>query len=104
MKKKKKNKRQRAEQFQSRVSVLLVIFALASIALMFHARVKEINAKVAINNARIQVLEKELQQEEERNSELEQKRLYVQTDQYIIEMARMKLGLVFPDEIIIKPQ
>lgn len=100
----KMNKRKRAEQFQSIKSVLLIIFALASIALMFHTRVKEINTKVAINSEKIQALEKELQREEARNAELEQQRLYVQTDQYIIEMARKKLGLVFADEIIIKPE
>lgn len=100
----KMNKRKRAEQFQSIKSVLLIVFALASIALMFHTRVKEINTKVAINSEKIQALEKELQREEARNAELEQQRLYVQTDQYIIEMARKKLGLVFADEIIIKPE
>lgn len=100
----KMNKRKRAEQFQSIKSILLIVFALASIALMFHTRVKEINTKVAINSEKIQALEKELQREEARNAELEQQRLYVQTDQYIIEMARKKLGLVFADEIIIKPE
>ena len=37
------------------------------------------------------------------SEELKKKEEYVQTDEYIEEMAR-KLGLVYPDEVIFKPQ
>ena len=46
----------------------------------------------------------ELNSEGEKSKELEEQRKYVQTDSYIIEMAREKLGLVFPDEIAIKAE
>jgi len=46
----------------------------------------------------------ELESEDERSKKLEEQRKYVQTDSYIIEMAREKLGLVFPDEIAIKAE
>ena len=35
--------------------------------------------------------------------ELEEYRVYVQTKQYIEEIAKQKLGLVNPDEILLKP-
>lgn len=47
-------------------------------------------------------LTEELQNEELRNEELEEKRVYVQTKMYVEEIAK-KLGLVYPDEIIYKP-
>lgn len=44
------------------------------------------------------------EKEEYRASELEEYRVYVQTKQYIEKVAKEKLGLVKPDEILIKPK
>ena len=40
--------------------------------------------------------------EEDYAAQLEEKRIYVQTKQYVEEMAREKLGLVNADELLIK--
>ena len=47
-------------------------------------------------------LTEQLEAEQLRNEELEERRVYVQTKMYVEEMAK-KLGLVYPDEIIYKP-
>ena len=39
-----------------------------------------------------------------KDKELEEYRIYVQTKQYIEEVAKQKLGLVNPDEILLKPK
>ena len=44
-----------------------------------------------------------MKQEESRALELEEYRVYVQTKQYIEEVAKQKLGLVKPGEILLKP-
>ena len=49
-------------------------------------------------------LELQKAKEESRAAELEERRIYVQTKQYIEEVAKEKLGLVNPDEIILKPR
>ena len=41
--------------------------------------------------------------EQERSDFLTERRAYMQTTRYIEEMAREKLGLVYPDEIIFRP-
>lgn len=46
------------------------------------------------------VLEKEKEEEIERQAELEDKKAYVQSKKYVEEQAREKLGLVGKDEII----
>ena len=56
---------------------------------------KELSAKVS-------GLQASYEQESSRTAELEEQKIYVQTKQYIEEMAK-KLGLVYPDEIIFKP-
>lgn len=44
-----------------------------------------------------------MEQEKERTKALENERVYRNTKQYIEEIAREKLGLVYKDEIIFKP-
>ena len=46
----------------------------------------------------------ELQEEQERSGELEEQRAYMQTVRYIEEVARNVLGLVYPEETILRPQ
>ena len=48
-------------------------------------------------------LAKELEEEKERAEKLEEERIYVQTKEYIEKVAKEKLGLVKPDEILLKP-
>lgn len=49
-------------------------------------------------------LEEELQTERERSEELENQRAYMQTVKYIEEIAREVLGLVYPEETILRPE
>ncbi len=49
-------------------------------------------------------LAEELTEEEERTEELRQKESYVGTDAYVEEVARTKLGMVYPDEILFKEE
>ena len=51
--------------------------------------------------AKVNDLQTTYEQECSRTAELEAQKIYVQTKQYIEEMAK-KLGLVYPDEIIFK--
>lgn len=49
-------------------------------------------------------LRKQLADEEARREELEEYEKYVQTKKYVEEVAREKLGLVYENEIIFKPE
>ena len=44
-----------------------------------------------------------MEEESQRKTELEEREIYVQTKQYIEEVAKEKLGLVSPGEILLKP-
>ena len=48
-------------------------------------------------------LEKQYEQELQLSKELKEQEAYVKTDDYVEEMAR-KLGLLYPDEVIFKPE
>lgn len=49
------------------------------------------------------ILQEEIQSEKERQKEIDSLEEYVKTDEYIKEVAREKLGLIDPNEIIFKP-
>lgn len=83
------------------VAVTAVVVVLAIIlGLKVHSIKQELEKRESYN----QKIVEELESEDERAKKLEEQRKYVQTDSYIIEMAREKLGLVFPDEIAIKAE
>lgn len=54
--------------------------------------------------ARQQEVEKQLSEENERSSQIEDLSAYVQTKKFIEETAREKLGLVYEDEVIFKSE
>lgn len=82
------------------VGISLVVIMLCSILL-----VQTFNAYGTLSDLKKQ--KKELTQEYndqlELSDELKEKEDYVKTDEYIEEMAR-KMGLVYPDEVIFKPE
>lgn len=52
--------------------------------------------------SRMKELEDKMKEEEKRTKEIEEYRDYVTTDEYVEEVARDKLGLVYDDEVLLK--
>ena len=44
----------------------------------------------------------QVKDEQERSAELQEKEAYVGSDQYIVDTAKSKLGMTYPDEIVFK--
>ena len=63
-----------------------------------------LQARAAQYTRRAEELERQIDEEEMRTEEIEEMRRYMQTDRYVEEVARDKLGLVYPDEVIFKPE
>lgn len=49
-------------------------------------------------------LEKQIDSEKQRTKELEELEKYMKTKKFVEEIAKEKLGLVYPDEILIEPE
>lgn len=49
-------------------------------------------------------LEQQIDAQEKRTKEIQELEEYMQTDEYVAEVARDKLGLVYGDEILFKPE
>ncbi len=84
----------------------LKIIALVVLALfvVFFFKERDLNAKKMELELKKQEKTAALVEEKERTRELENRKAYMQTTKYIEELARKKLGLVYPDEIIFKEE
>lgn len=96
-------KRKRKDRGSNRILVIVVTVVLISVALVLGVRMKSLEKKKEQYMAREQELIAQVAAEEERAQTLEEYRVYVQTKQYIEKVAKEKLGLVNPDEILLKP-
>ena len=82
---------------------LMIIIAVVAIAFFLRFRSKEIKSGNNKDREYIEQLKQEIKEEEDRKEELEQYSKYIKTKQFMELMARNKLGLVYHNEIILKP-
>ena len=75
------------------VGILIVVIMVACVGLL---------KRLHKNNERIEELEAEIVYEQQRAEDIEEYREYTQTREYIEEVAREKLGLVYEGEVIFK--
>ena len=98
-----KSRRERKNKWNNRMALIGITVVVASLAVVVNLRSAGIIEKDEDYRAREEQLMAELEKEEQRAMELEEQRVYVQTKQYIEKLAKEKLGLVNPDEILLKP-
>ena len=77
------------------VLILLVFVSVNAVSL---------TRKLHENRARARVLEQEIRTEEQRAADIEEYRKYPETDAYIEEIAREKLGLIYEGETVFKEE
>ncbi len=95
---KRKKRRKKNKKGISLVAFIVVVFCICvGIRTM---GLKKQSAELAERKAS---LEKQIESEEQRTKELEELEKYMQTKRYMEEVAKEKLGLVYPDEILIEP-
>ena len=87
---------------KQRVSFYLCVVAALLTVLTVYTR--SLQKADAVYAARVDALQNEVDTEKQRQEELEEKSVYVQTKDYIEQIAREKLGLINPDETIIRPE
>ena len=77
------------------VVVLLICVVVTYNRIQLHLEYKELVKEQ-------QKIELKIAKEEERSVELEEQKKYMQTKKFVEDVAREVLGLVYPDEIILK--
>lgn len=98
-----KSVRKKKERLGNRMALVGITFVVISLAVVVNFRGASLKEKDLAYQIKEENLAKELEEEKERAEKLEEERIYVQTKEYIEKVAKEKLGLVNPDEILLKP-
>lgn len=96
--------RKKKERLGNRMALVGVTFVVISLAVVVNFRGAAMREKDLAYQIREENLSRQLEEEKERARQLEEQRIYVQTKEYIEKVAKEKLGLVNPDEILLKPE
>ena len=84
------------------MSMFLVTMVVVVILIVVGVKGSELRAKIDADEARIESIQQQIDKEAQRAEEIEEFRKFTQTKKYIEEIAKEKLGLVYPGELIFK--
>lgn len=87
---------------QNRLAMILAVTVMLIILIAVGIRGISLRAQLSEYNERKAELQQQIADEEERTKEIEEYGKYTQTDAYVEEVAREKLGLVKENEIIFR--
>ncbi len=96
--------RSRHDKAVNRMTLVGITLVVVSLAVAVNLRGTSLRAKDMEYQVKEANLIRQVQEEQDRSEELEERRIFVQTKQYIEQVAKEKLGLVNPDEILLKPE
>lgn len=99
--KKKKNKKRIANNYLGMAAIAIVVLLLLG-GLTYQSQT--LKARIAVYDAKAAALEDSIASEQERTQEIDEQKEYMQTDEYIAEVARDKLGLVKGNEIVFEEE
>lgn len=98
-----KTRRRKKDKWSNRLAIVGITMVVISLGVVVNLKSTSMKKKDLEYQIREQTLNQQVEKEKNRAAELEEYRIYVQTKQYIEEIAKQKLGLVKPDEILLKP-
>ncbi len=96
------SRRGRKKNNEGRLGIAGICAVVIAFGVLMSIKTKDAREEVEDLNKKQQQLEVQLEDEEERAAQLEERKIYVQTKKYVEEVAK-SLGLVYPDELIYRP-
>ena len=101
---KKRNIRGHRRLLQHRLSVILISCVIVVLGITLSVASISLHKKNQNYKLQEAELEKQLEKEESRAEEIDELEEYVGTDEYIEDVAKDKLGLVYPNEILFEAE
>lgn len=93
----------RRRRIQNKRMIIGISFVVIAFCIVMGAQMIQKNKTLKNLREQESKLQKQYQKELQLSEELKEQEEYVQTDEYIEEMAR-NLGLLYPNEVIFKPE
>lgn len=97
----KKRRKRRNGNFHGMCCISAVVLVLLAVFAVKNQDLKQANAAYNVELAQIQ---QDIENEKARTEEIEEMKDYMQSDEYAEQVAKDKLGLVYEDEIVFKPE
>ena len=99
--KRKKSKKRIANNYLGMAAIAIVVLILL-VGLTMQSN--NLKARIAVYDAKAAALKQSIEDEQDRTKEIDEQKEYMQTDEYIAEVARDKLGLVKGNEIVFEEE
>ena len=99
--KKRRNHQKRANNYLGMAAIAIVVLILL-VGLTMQSN--NLKARIAVYDAKAAALKQSIEDEQDRTKEIDEQKKYMQTDEYIAEVARDKLGLVKGNEIVFEEE
>lgn len=99
-----RSRKRKSKRRQSRFASLMVIATVVTVCILTVVLVSDLKRKSRDLSQTERMLEQRIEQANATHDSLIAQEEYMKTDQYIEDMAKEKLGMVYPDEIVIRPK
>ena len=99
--KKRRNHQKIANNYLGMAAIAIVVLILL-VGLTMQSNT--LKARIAVYDAKAAALQQSIEDEQDRTKEIDEQKEYMQTDEYIAEVARDKLGLVKGNEIVFEEE
>ena len=99
---KEKEKRVKKNRRHTRIGLLSIAGFVCVFLIIFLIANNNLKSKSAENQAKIEELQESIEEQKKRSEDLDEQKEYPKTKEYIEKIAKEKLGLVYPNEIIFK--
>lgn len=87
---------------QNRLGIVMITVVVFMLFVVLFIRSISLREKQEMLKSQEECLLEEIAEEEQNKDQLDELRRYMQTDKFVEETARQKLGLVYEDEVIFK--
>lgn len=88
----------------SKFGTAIIIFSILLLAVIVSYKSMELREKKHMLEVQAEELQEQIQAAETEYQSLKEQEEYMQTKKWVEDVARNQLGLVYPDEIVIRPE
>ena len=99
---KKRRKHQKIANNYLGMAAIAIVVLILLVGLTMQSN--NLKARIAVYDAKAAALKQSIEDEQDRTKEIDEQKEYMQTDEYIAEVARDKLGLVKGNEIVFEEE
>lgn len=96
-------RKKKSTRKQSRLASLMIVVTAIIMCIVSSVVVSNLNKQSKELSGTEVILEQKLEQAKLERANLEAQAEYMKTNEYIEDVAKDKLGMVYPDEIVIRP-